>query len=203
MRLTMSVMKSIRLSAILFSLAFAAPYALSQGDQIRALGPLIGTWTGKAVFTTKMPPLDQPIDCILKVTTVVQGHYFQLDSSVLVPHDPQDTMTLLTYDPHKFLWEGWLFNPGNPGPRLFTGTLERVVITDGKERPFNPQVKYTAGIVMEDHLDLEALAAPGGGVATRQLFVFTKPDEFTLTVFSKQNDDWAVVYKATFDRKKT
>lgn len=198
----MSSMNSFRLSAIVLAVAFAVPYAFSQGDQIRALAPLIGTWTGKAVFTTKAAPLNEPIDCILKVTTVVEGHYFQLNSSVLVPHSPQDTMTLLTYDPRAFLWEGWLFNPGNPGPRLFTGTLERVVIKDGKEHPFNPETKYEAGTVMEDHLSLTALAGTGSSVAIREQFTFTKPDEFTLVFSSKQGGDWAVIYKATFDRKK-
>jgi hypothetical protein len=195
-------MRSFRFSALVPALIISMSSAFSQGDRIRALTPMIGTWTGKAVFTSKTPPVDQPIDCILKVSTTVQGRYYQFDESVLVPHDPEDTLMLLTYDPQKYLFEGWLFNPGNPGPKLLTGTLERVIIKDGKELQFDPQVKYPAGTVMEDHLDLGALASPSSGPALKEHYVFTKPDEFTLTVSAKYGENWAVVYKVTFDRKK-
>jgi len=201
-------MRNLRLATVLV-FALCAFAASAQPGAIRALQPLVGVWIGKAQFASKRPELADPIDCMMRVTAVLKGHYFHCEQTLLIPNQPSDTLMLLTFSPTAGLFEAWSYNENSPGARLLTGTLEPVVVDKGKTRPFDPTVDKPDPVThelppMEQHLTLTSLPeyANGETIAYREYYNFTDRDHITMTYSIRRQDVWQEVYVANYARKK-
>jgi hypothetical protein len=174
---------------------------------MESLRPLLGVWAGKATFTSKQPPFNEPLDCSLKVEMAVQGHYFQITNNLLVPgtHIPEETLEMLTFAPQQGLFEAWSFNNSNPGARFLTGVLDHFTKTAGKENPYNAE-KYKKEVdgPVYTRLTLSGYPEQAAGEinAYREVITYDSLTEFTYTFLNRRQDTWDVVYTATFTRTK-
>ena len=160
-------------------LGFSLALARAQGP-ITYYGQIMGTFTGVTKFNTDHPVLGKPLDSSVKVTTAVKGHYIQFQTVLYIPNAPEETLSLLTFDPIAGLFEMWTFNQHSPGARMLTGTLDK-----------------DKGLV----LTTPGMEVAGHNIAYREIIHVDSPNKFTVEFDVRRENKWAEDYTSTFTRK--
>ena len=132
------------------SLILAAAVAFGQGhkngppEEMKNLGFLVGTWSGKQNFNNPGAPLVG--DITVKVHAFGAGRFLEEELSTKLPGaKPTEVHHFISYDPNTSTYTAWWFNDTSNTPMELSGTLtgNQLVLLSHPKNPNAPVMKAT------------------------------------------------------------